>query len=338
MDEANRLDRRPDGIRRQDVAHRLQDRRAQPAAGELLRLGRLRLLGVPPPRRAPRRGDRRDHLVALSRRRTPSQPMLRAGSRRRRLPAHRPRESRCRRRSPRSRSARSRSATSCSISGRMFTGRDAVHAHLMKHEPPVDLRGAVLYHCGPVVVKDDGERVARHGRRPDDQHPRRAVPGGHHQALRRARGDRQGRDGREDARRAEGVRRRLPECHRRRRAVLRALHRARGRRLAAWSSARPKRCGTSRSGTSRRSSRWTRTATACTRTSRRRRAASSRRCEPARPRAARSAAIASAEERSRSPLPRASAILQVDAHDRRSCASSASTSPSACARFSTANE
>jgi fumarate hydratase, class I len=40
------------------------------------------------------------------------------------------------------------------VSGRMFTGRDAVHSHLMKHEPPVDLRGSVLYHCGPVVVKD----------------------------------------------------------------------------------------------------------------------------------------------------------------------------------------
>jgi fumarate hydratase class I len=39
------------------------------------------------------------------------------------------------------------------VSGRMFTGRDAVHSHLMKHEPPVDLRGSVLYHCGPVVVK-----------------------------------------------------------------------------------------------------------------------------------------------------------------------------------------
>jgi fumarate hydratase class I len=43
------------------------------------------------------------------------------------------------------------------VSGRMFTGRDAVHSHLMKHDPPVDLRGAVLYHCGPVVVKE-GER------------------------------------------------------------------------------------------------------------------------------------------------------------------------------------
>jgi fumarate hydratase class I len=41
------------------------------------------------------------------------------------------------------------------ISGRMYTGRDAVHAHLMKHEPPVDMNGGVLYHCGPVVVKDD---------------------------------------------------------------------------------------------------------------------------------------------------------------------------------------
>ena len=43
------------------------------------------------------------------------------------------------------------------ISGRMYTGRDAVHTHLMKHEPPVDLRGGVLYHCGPVMLKE-GER------------------------------------------------------------------------------------------------------------------------------------------------------------------------------------
>jgi fumarate hydratase class I len=40
------------------------------------------------------------------------------------------------------------------VSGRMFTGRDAVHHHLMSHEPPVDLQGAVLYHCGPVMKKD----------------------------------------------------------------------------------------------------------------------------------------------------------------------------------------
>ena len=40
------------------------------------------------------------------------------------------------------------------VSGRAYTGRDAVHHHLMKHDPPVDLRGAVLYHCGPVVAKE----------------------------------------------------------------------------------------------------------------------------------------------------------------------------------------
>ena len=51
------------------------------------------------------------------------------------------------------------------VSGRMYTGRDAVHAHLMKHEPPVDMRGGVLYHCGPVVVKEgeDGWRVTAAG-------------------------------------------------------------------------------------------------------------------------------------------------------------------------------
>ena len=39
------------------------------------------------------------------------------------------------------------------IDGDMFTGRDAVHAHLMKNPPPVDLHGAILYHCGPVMLK-----------------------------------------------------------------------------------------------------------------------------------------------------------------------------------------
>jgi fumarate hydratase class I len=39
------------------------------------------------------------------------------------------------------------------ISGEVYTGRDAVHAHLMKNPPPVDLHGAVLYHCGPVMLK-----------------------------------------------------------------------------------------------------------------------------------------------------------------------------------------
>src|SRR5271165_1281817 len=43
------------------------------------------------------------------------------------------------------------------VAGEMFTGRDNVHAYLMKNPPPVDLNGSVLYHCGPVMLKD-GEK------------------------------------------------------------------------------------------------------------------------------------------------------------------------------------
>src|SRR3954465_13649422 len=43
------------------------------------------------------------------------------------------------------------------ISGDMYTGRDNVHAYLMKNPPPVDLNGAALYHCGPVMLKEGGE-------------------------------------------------------------------------------------------------------------------------------------------------------------------------------------
>ena len=39
------------------------------------------------------------------------------------------------------------------VNGEMFTGRDNVHAYLMKNPPPVDLHGAALYHCGPVMLK-----------------------------------------------------------------------------------------------------------------------------------------------------------------------------------------
>ncbi len=40
------------------------------------------------------------------------------------------------------------------INGMMHTGRDALHQHLMNHESPVNLQGAALYHCGPVMSKD----------------------------------------------------------------------------------------------------------------------------------------------------------------------------------------
>src|SRR6266436_1921448 len=43
------------------------------------------------------------------------------------------------------------------ISGVLFTGRDAVHKYLHdggKLPPEVNLREGILYHCGPVVIKD----------------------------------------------------------------------------------------------------------------------------------------------------------------------------------------
>ena len=39
------------------------------------------------------------------------------------------------------------------INGTIITGRDEAHAHLMKNPSPVDLNGAILYHCGPVALK-----------------------------------------------------------------------------------------------------------------------------------------------------------------------------------------
>ena len=40
------------------------------------------------------------------------------------------------------------------LNGPMFTGRDALHKHLMFHDSPVDLNGAVIYHCGPVMLQE----------------------------------------------------------------------------------------------------------------------------------------------------------------------------------------
>ena len=72
--------------------------------------------------------------------------------------------SRCRRRSREEQVRALKVGDVVLISGPMVTGRDAVHAHLMKHEPPVDLHGAVLYHCGPVVVREgEGWRVTAAG-------------------------------------------------------------------------------------------------------------------------------------------------------------------------------
>jgi tartrate/fumarate subfamily iron-sulfur-dependent hydro-lyase beta chain len=44
------------------------------------------------------------------------------------------------------------------VSGTIFTGRDAVHKYLHeggKLPAGVSLNGGILYHCGPVVIKDE---------------------------------------------------------------------------------------------------------------------------------------------------------------------------------------
>ena len=44
-----------------------------------------------------------------------------------------------------------------SISGRIVTGRDQIHKYLASGgKPPIDLSGLVIYHCGPVVIKEKG--------------------------------------------------------------------------------------------------------------------------------------------------------------------------------------
>ncbi len=48
------------------------------------------------------------------------------------------------------------------ITGSCFTGRDAVHHYLCTGgQSPVDMRGSVIYHCGPVVVKENGVWVVK---------------------------------------------------------------------------------------------------------------------------------------------------------------------------------
>jgi fumarate hydratase subunit beta len=46
------------------------------------------------------------------------------------------------------------------ITGVVFTGRDAVHKWLHEgNTPPVSLKDAIIYHCGPVVLKKKGKWV-----------------------------------------------------------------------------------------------------------------------------------------------------------------------------------
>ena len=41
------------------------------------------------------------------------------------------------------------------LNGLIHTGRDAWHHHMLHHDCPIDMRDQVLYHCGPVAVKND---------------------------------------------------------------------------------------------------------------------------------------------------------------------------------------
>ncbi len=41
------------------------------------------------------------------------------------------------------------------ITGKLFTGRDAVHKRLHDGvKPPVELNNQIIYHCGPVIMQD----------------------------------------------------------------------------------------------------------------------------------------------------------------------------------------
>lgn len=40
------------------------------------------------------------------------------------------------------------------LNGTVHTGRDALHHYLTTHDSPVPLEGHVIYHCGPVVLKE----------------------------------------------------------------------------------------------------------------------------------------------------------------------------------------
>ena len=49
-----------------------------------------------------------------------------------------------------------------SLTGKVFTGRDRLHKHL--HDGglcPVSLKDGVIYHCGPVVIRDDGQWLVK---------------------------------------------------------------------------------------------------------------------------------------------------------------------------------
>jgi fumarate hydratase class I len=48
------------------------------------------------------------------------------------------------------------------LTGMVYTGRDAVHKFLHEGgQPPVMLENQIIYHCGPVVIKEKGKWVVK---------------------------------------------------------------------------------------------------------------------------------------------------------------------------------
>ena len=160
------------------------------------------------------------------------------------------------------------------ISGVVFTGRDAVHKYLHeggKLPPGVNLRDGILYHCGPVVMKqDDGTWKATAAG------PTTSIREEPYQAqiikeFRPARRHRQGRHGRQDAGGVQGIRLRVSARGRRRGAGAGRVHQKGAQRLSdGTNSARRRRSGNLKWRIFPPSSRWTRTAIRCTRKSLRR--------------------------------------------------------------------
>ena len=137
--DGERTRHRPDGFRRQDHAAGREDRRAEPPAGVLFRQHQLHVLGLPPPGRdAGRRAAR-----------------FRSGFTEQKLNCYdRTHHSL----SPKQTIRALKVGDEVAITGTLFTGRDAVHKYL--HEggaaaAGVNFKGGILYHCGPVVIKDE---------------------------------------------------------------------------------------------------------------------------------------------------------------------------------------
>ncbi len=129
------------------------------------------------------------------------------------------------------------------INGPMVTGRDAAHHYLMHHDAPCDLNGAILYHCGPVMMKEGTPPNTRW--RTNAAGPTTSIREEPYEAdvikrfgIRAVMG--KGGMGKKTLAGSEGIRSRLSPRRRRRRAVLRPLPAQGPKRLLARGTRRPR--------------------------------------------------------------------------------------------------